>query len=33
MRGEMKRLGMKPKEYYHYIHKWDEYLDYLEKNI
>ena len=33
IRSEMKRLGMKPKEYYHYIHKWDEYLDYLEKNI
>lgn len=33
MRGEMKRLGMKCKEYYHYIHKWNKYLDYLEKNI
>ena len=33
MRSEMKRLGMKPKEYYHYIHKWDEYLEYLENEL
>ncbi len=30
---EMKQLGMKPKEFYHYKGWWDEYLDYLEKNI
>ena len=33
MNTEMKRLGMKPKEYYHYIGKWDEYLSYLQDNI
>ena len=33
MKCEMKRLGMKCKEYYHYIHKWNEYLDYLEEEL
>ena len=33
MRSEMKRLGMKPKEYYHYIHKWEEYLEYLDNEL
>lgn len=33
MNDEKKKLGMKPKEFYHYKGWWDEYLSYLQENI
>ena len=30
---EKKQLGMKPKEYFHYKGYWEEYLNFLKKEI
>ena len=33
IKNDMKKNCMKAKEYIHYINKWDEYLQYIEKEI
>ena len=33
MTAEMRGLGMKPKEYIHYIGKWNDYIKYLKERV